>query len=501
MTAHARAIVRHPGAVPAVLTTALLSVVGIAAVLMPILVVALIGVVVALYLLTDAQRATTAFLGAVAVVLAGYAFFGRGFAYLGARPLYVGEVALALGLVALPIVVQRRRLGLLHVLLILFMVWGALCTIPHLSTYGVDAARDAVLWGYALFALVLSLALRREHFPLVVDLYGRIAPWLVRWIPLSMALYYALGNGGLPKLPGTNVTVINYKGGDLGVHLTILAAFLLLGFYERSRRSAPGEWAFKLAWVAGAILVLAVSRATFLTLSVGLGLVFLVRHSSARRVRLVGVLVATCVVMLVLNPSVPVGQGNAISPSAFATSFVSIFSSTAGADETTVAQDLQGSRHFRLAWWKEIADYTFHGPYFWTGKGYGINLADADGFSVGKSSDLRAPHNSTMTVLARSGVPGLVLWLLLQGVFVTSLLVALQRARRAGATYWYRFDTLLLVAWAAMVINTSFDPYLEGPQGGIWFWSVVGAGIAGVHIQNRDLPAGRLDPRTTEEAP
>jgi hypothetical protein len=31
--------------------------------------------------------------------------------------------------------------------------------------------------------------------------------------------------------------------------------------------------------------------------------------------------------------------------------------------------------------------------------------------------------------------------------------------------------------WVAALINMSFDVYLEGPQGGIWFWSVVGLGL------------------------
>jgi hypothetical protein len=32
--------------------------------------------------------------------------------------------------------------------------------------------------------------------------------------------------------------------------------------------------------------------------------------------------------------------------------------------------------------------------------------------------------------------------------------------------------------WLAALVNASFDVYLEGPQGGIWFWSVIGLGIA-----------------------
>jgi hypothetical protein len=36
---------------------------------------------------------------------------------------------------------------------------------------------------------------------------------------------------------------------------------------------------------------------------------------------------------------------------------------------------------------------------------------------------------------------------------------------------------VVLVYWAAVMVNSSFDVYLEGPQGGIWFWSVFGIGL------------------------
>ncbi len=44
--------------------------------------------------------------------------------------------------------------------------------------------------------------------------------------------------------------------------------------------------------------------------------------------------------------------------------------------------DLQNTREWRLDWWQTIWDYTVDGPYFWTGKGYGINLASDDGFQT-----------------------------------------------------------------------------------------------------------------------
>jgi hypothetical protein len=44
----------------------------------------------------------------------------------------------------------------------------------------------------------------------------------------------------------------------------------------------------------------------------------------------------------------------------------------------------------------------------------------------------------------------------------------------------------------ALFVNASFDVYLEGPVGGIWFWSVFGVGIGAPLIYRRlveELPS------------
>ena len=46
----------------------------------------------------------------------------------------------------------------------------------------------------------------------------------------------------------------------------------------------------------------------------------------------------------------------------------------------------EGTKQWRLNWWDMIINDTFRGPNFWTGRGFGINLADADGFA-GKSGE------------------------------------------------------------------------------------------------------------------
>lgn len=35
-----------------------------------------------------------------------------------------------------------------------------------------------------------------------------------------------------------------------------------------------------------------------------------------------------------------------------------------------------------------------------------------------------------------------------------------------------------------MLINLSFDVYLEGPVGGMWFWTVIGLGVAAMRVQS-----------------
>ena len=39
----------------------------------------------------------------------------------------------------------------------------------------------------------------------------------------------------------------------------------------------------------------------------------------------------------------------------------------------------EATKNWRMDWWKQITDYTFNGQYFWSGKGYGVNLAWDDG--------------------------------------------------------------------------------------------------------------------------
>ena len=60
-----------------------------------------------------------------------------------------------------------------------------------------------------------------------------------------------------------------------------------------------------------------------------------------------------------------------------------------------------------------------------------------------------------------------------------------RRARREGRRRWAGLFLFLSAYWTAFLVNAAFDVYLEGPMGGIWFWSVFGVGLAAARIHVR----------------
>jgi hypothetical protein len=148
-------------------------------------------------------------------------------------------------------------------------------------------------------------------------------------------------------------------------------------------------------------------------------------------------------------------------------------------------QQTEGTKKWRLDWWDVIINDTLRGPNFWTGRGFGLNLADADGFG-GRGSDprapLRSPHNAHMTLLARAGVPGVVLWSLVLISWGGMLLRALLVARARGHKQWADIFLFVICYAMAIIINATFDVTLEGPMQGIWFWCLFGFGIGSVMV-------------------
>jgi hypothetical protein len=449
--------------------------------------------------------AVRVFIGALVVLLAGYMFMGRGFAHIGVGVIYVGEVVLAIGLVATAYAVIRLGLrpfrSVIVGLLVLFMALGLVRTIPYVGVYGADALRDAVLWGYAFFALFIYLLADRAWLSGALRIFGLIVPIFALWLPIAFNIFLELGKDISNQTPGTIIPLVYFKAGDMTVHSVGAAAFLiLLTTAWASFRTLAWRYAIAQPLIWTMFINGTISRGALLGAASGLGLVLLATRRLRNWLPIAIAAVALTIALVVgplIGPAVasilPSPAGPAPAPGASAEpppwwagnrpTTIGGFVENLGSTFTDSGDVNQvGTKRFRLEWWGKIVDYTVFGPYFLTGKGFGINLADADGFQPTQDDSLRAPHNSTMTVLARMGVPGFVLWVALQAAWALGLLWAFVRNRRAGDAWLSAVSAWIFIYWFATMVVTSFDPYIEGPQGGIWFWTLFGLGLVAMRL-------------------
>lgn len=417
-------------------------------------------------------------LNALCLLLLGYALFGKGAGYIGIPPLFVGEFILLLGMLWF---IFRARwetvLDTPHIWLILALAaWGALRTWPYLSRYGLEALRDAAIWGYSAFAVLVLAYIRADPRRLLVLLRRfRTMSWLFPLlIPWLWLICYRLGTD-VPQWPWTQGPMIDAKAGDILVHLGGIVAFWVTGLGGGGVGAIPVILLTATAAVMGAY-----ERSGLLAFLAACGACVLFRWQNPilRRFLVIGVLGFVFLALLDVRFDIPAPVGakeREFSLRALSAGLWSI----GGYSEMS---DLDDTKQWRLDWWTTIQAYTVDGEYFWTGKGFGINLASDDGFQVRSDNSLRSPHNGHLTILARAGVPGLLLWTLVQAAWGLSVFLCLLRSRRQGQDRWSGLLLFLLAYWMAFLINAAFDVFLEGPMGGIWFWSFYGFGLAAMWV-------------------
>ncbi len=413
-------------------------------------------------------------------VLLGYAVGGKGFAYWGAKPIFVGEIALAIGLLFLSLrlkVLQRLLTLNAFVPLMIFMAWGVCCTVPYIDQYGFDSLRDSVIYMYGLFALVVAGIFIDKPARL-----NRVIPWF-RWLATIYLcvtpFHLAIEKTGiqLPPFPGSDYPFVSVKGGDIAVHL--VGAFICIAAFGGIN---PFLVYFIVPGCAGMCMI---GRAALVTLLGGWTVFLTLRPRTPRAWRMLGMMMLGLVVLWAGEIKLgDKGETRTVSAQYLFTALDSVF--TSGGKNAA----LDGTKEWRLSWWKEIRRYTWGdehgaGKYFWTGKGFGVNLSQDDGFIVDEGG-LRSPHNGHMSVLARMGVPGMTIWIILHGVWIVLMLRTFLKARKNKDWKWQALVASTMGYFAAFMINASFDVFIEGPMGGVWLWTLHGFGIALCYIYKRD---------------
>ena len=418
-----------------------------------------------------------AFLG---FVLLGYALIGKGFAYLGLPPLYMGEIAFLSGIVVfLGTGVSFGALATLPALLLIALMALVLArTIPFVGIYGFDALRDSTIVMYGGFAFIMIGLLLEDarRINLVLHLY-RI---MLTCVPVMFVCAWLTKYWGedIPKLFGP-VPIVQLGPSIVGTHLAGTMVFALIGY-----RKVSVAWL--LVWLATLALIGATNRGALLAALVPIAIAML----ALRRYRL---MIATAVVTVVTFAALLTIE------SAFGTyeeakdsmdrpvSAHQLLENAKSVIGQSGGHQGEGTKRWRLNWWDIIINDTIHGPNFWTGRGFGLNLADADGF--GGTSDrhdprppTRSPHNAHMTMLARAGVPGLLMWEIVLLSWFATMATAIVTARLRGHERWLELFVFVVCYLTAILINATFDVVLEGPMQGIWFWCLFGFGLGSVMI-------------------
>jgi hypothetical protein len=327
-----------------------------------------------------------------------------------------------------------------------------------------------MLFGYSGFAFIIAglIIAKPARFMTLLRRYRIFAFIFLLVIPFVFAAFRALGKSN-PNWPVLGVPMIHEKEGDIMVHLASIFAFWIAGIESR----VNPIWVVLL--VANAAVIGVVDRAGQVAFMAAFAVCAIARptHPVITRLIVAGILVTFA--LWVTNIHIPMVKGREISFDQIVTNFRSMTSDTGSVG-------LDSTKEWRVDWWHKIEQYALNGPYRWTGKGFGVNLAEDDGFQVLSDNSLRSPHNAHMNILARMGIPGVLIWAVIHLAWAGFVAAGYVKARMRNDSRWQAVFLFLFCSWMCFLINSSFDVYLEGPMGAVWFWCVWGMGAAAVYL-------------------
>ena len=343
------------------------------------------------------------------------------------------------------------------------MLWCCINTVPYFPRYGLFAIRDAALWYYCFFALIVGTLLvsKPRRFLFMVEQYKRFAKIFLLLMPLLRNIPKSV----IPPIPGTGTPFIFLKAADVMGHLGGIAAFFLGTNFIQTQV----QFFFLMFLLNLGVVLPGSNRSGMVAFFNSFTLLSFTKSKNNRVWQVLAVILFVILLLLIIKPEI------------FDHFLVRISSIFLESED----QRNQGTKEYRFAWWTHLINMTVFGDYFWTGTGFGFNLGAGTGFDPVGDGLARSPHNGHITVLARTGVPGAVMWLLLQLSWAGTMLIKHFHSKGQGQTKWAGIFLTLLAYWIAVMTTTSFEVIIEGPSGGIWLWTMYGVGLAAIYIYKR----------------
>jgi O-antigen ligase len=144
------------------------------------------------------------------------------------------------------------------------------------------------------------------------------------------------------------------------------------------------------------------------------------------------------------------------------------------------------NNEFRTVWWRTVFDETVQkNPLFGLGFGYDLTAGFMRAYYPTGGEDTattRSPHSIWMTVLGRMGLVGLLSFLAI------ATLIWRDAVRAARLVARGKQPPQTLVHWCAVLVilgSASFGVVMEGPMGGILFWTFLG--LASSQLRQSEL--------------
>lgn len=413
--------------------------------------------------------------GLLMTLLVGYLVLTYGFMQLRIPPgglgLPLGELVLVIYLMTINWPRTLHDMGRTTYLPAFFLWWayGTAMVVVGVINYGPWALRDGTSMIESLYVLV-GFAVASN--PRQLDRF-------FRWLGIAAALYVSLlwGYSAAPELRDMSPTLTGGQGQEVSLffyypfasNYVLWIAMGLLLFFARHPRWGKLALAGAGLLVAFALVVVQ-ARLTYLQILALLALLVLLRRSTLSRATL---LLPMMFIGLGLFMMAGVQVDGRIAEEVNFDFFINHILSIAGMGEGSEGIEQANSGvPLRLQWWENIwAQLTDGLDNMLFGLGYGMPLVD---FGIGEEGvKVREPHNSYLSLLARLGVAGVVLWLLMHIALVTAWWRAWTFARAHGWQEWN--DRLMwlmsffILLWVAAAPEDAFEkPFFAIPYYLMW---------------------------------
>ncbi len=417
----------------------------------------------------------------VALLITGYMIGNRGFAQISiVQPLFLGELGLMLCafVLMLRFALTREAIelqtGLARTIAFFLLIGIVHFLFDRRSFPVIDVIRDFAIVYYAGFyfaAFQSSIAPRSRTF-----IANVIQLAIIGHAVIAVLLVVRPGWLMVPVI--RSIPILAQKE-DLTATFSVLSIFILF----LRRRVLGSVWARRfLICVLAATVLAGISRSALLALVVTSTLIWIARKRNFFGYWLV-LAGAGATLLLVIEFGFSNSEWRPVIHQ-FNEKLQSMTDFSGSAKyQTELGQYKADDNEFRRTFWKTmISQTTRTSPIFGKGFGYDFLPEFERIYGRGTWERLRSPHNYFITVYGRLGMVGLVgfvaiVWFMIRGALRASILVSRRKLDNETLGYW-------CAAWVLLISGT-FGVVLEGPMGGVLFWSFLGLAASGLYAADQ----------------